>query len=228
MPLTDDAIPGHREYIVTFDARQSSRDKSVEWPPDRRRLYLISPQIESPRSVDVSCWKPVLENDDGTVAAFGLTAIHVQREGEFGGEQAAIAVPGWPCFSVLEHYLGWSSMQRHARIIAITRFLPEPFRLYRRYTCGSVAMSHLASSLSSEWDFIGYDVANHGLLSALMNCGLTDEEQGAMRMQWAPYINEYHLFGSASVAYDFAGNSDSRIPEHSPFHVYGIYVRTCY
>ena len=40
---------------------------------------------------------------------------------------------------------------------------------------------------------------------------------------WAPLLNEWHLFGNPEDATAFAAVTAKRVPEHAPFHAYGIY-----
>jgi hypothetical protein len=70
---------------------------------------------------------------------------------------------------------------------------------------------------------LGYDVADHGLLSGLSNCGYSAADAVALTARWAPQLNDWHLFDDPEAAAGFAAMTDQRVPEHAPFVVYGLY-----
>jgi hypothetical protein len=73
------------------------------------------------------------------------------------------------------------------------------------------------------YDLLGYDVADYGLLGGLTNCGYVLEEAASLAPVWAPFLNEWHLFDNPEHATAFAAVTETRVPEHAPFFVYGIY-----
>lgn len=88
--------------------------------------------------------------------------------------------------------------------------------------------------LHGEWDFplewpagshsfLGYDVADAGLTSGLMNCGYTDDAT-QLREHWARHLNRCHLFSDRARALHFLRITSERVPEHAPFFVYGLYL----
>jgi hypothetical protein len=36
-------------------------------------------------------------------------------------------------------------------------------------------------------------------------------------------LNEHHLFGDPEPGFAFVDVDNARVPEHTPFHVYGLY-----
>jgi len=77
---------------------------------------------------------------------------------------------------------------------------------------------------TKDWQLYGYDVADEGLLSAVMNCGYLDRESAAKaRELWDGQLNDKHLFTDVFAAADFAQEADSRVPEHAPFFVFGLW-----
>jgi hypothetical protein len=71
-------------------------------------------------------------------------------------------------------------------------------------------------------DSLGYDVADRYHLSGLSNCGLSAEEIGVVRKQFAAHINPFGLFSDPLVAADFRASCGQLVPEHAPFCVYRI------
>ncbi|HEX7601430.1 MAG TPA: hypothetical protein VF316_07495 [Polyangiaceae bacterium] len=75
------------------------------------------------------------------------------------------------------------------------------------------------------WRFVGFDVSDAGLISALCNCGYSGrEELDQSRDRWARELNEHHLFDGVDQALAFMAASDARVPEHAPFEVYGLWI----
>jgi hypothetical protein len=77
---------------------------------------------------------------------------------------------------------------------------------------------------SPEWPSLGFDVGGAGLLSGLMNCGYEDAERPALVEEWAPRLNEHHLFTDAESAFAFRLETNRRVVEDAPFFVYGLWV----
>jgi hypothetical protein len=77
---------------------------------------------------------------------------------------------------------------------------------------------------SPEWQLLGFDVSDGGLLSGLSNCGYTPDEIHMLRPQWQPRLNARHLFDAVEDAFEFRQLTDARVPEHAPFFVFGLYL----
>jgi hypothetical protein len=75
----------------------------------------------------------------------------------------------------------------------------------------------------AEVELIGYDVADATMLSALMNCAFSEPDARTAATRWSARLNEHHLFGNAEDALAFRSESETRVPEHAPFFVYGLY-----
>ena len=64
---------------------------------------------------------------------------------------------------------------------------------------------------------LGFDVADHFLISGLSNCGYSSLEIAGPRRAWARFINEVGLFGDLQDAQRFCSVCDLRVSEHAPF-----------
>ncbi len=73
-------------------------------------------------------------------------------------------------------------------------------------------------------ELLGYDVADNGMLSGLMNCGYEASEREAAQAKWRGALNEHHLFAAVADALAFRTYAEARVPEHAPFFVYGLYT----
>jgi hypothetical protein len=80
---------------------------------------------------------------------------------------------------------------------------------------------------ADDWLFLGYDVGDMWMLSALSNCGFLPglDDAEALRRRWGPLLNKYHLFDEIEPAVDFKHFSDERLKgDHAPCFVFGLWV----
>jgi hypothetical protein len=76
---------------------------------------------------------------------------------------------------------------------------------------------------SKSWSLLGYDIADHGCLSGLSNCGYgPDRDRWAA--SWGAVVNEYHLVTDGAKADALARATNDRVPEHAPFAAFGLYL----
>ena len=73
------------------------------------------------------------------------------------------------------------------------------------------------------WKFLGYDIADQAMLSGLSNCMYNEKEINILEPVWFPCLNGHHLFNDIACAVKFRTLTELRVPEHSPFAVYGLY-----
>ena len=91
---------------------------------------------------------------------------------------------------------------------------------HRYSTCES------RSALSS-WSFLGFDVCDVWLLSALMNYGFNPEKEdiSALRRTWGSLLYQFHLFSELRDAMSFKDLSDRRLNrDHVPCFIFGLWV----
>lgn len=68
------------------------------------------------------------------------------------------------------------------------------------------------------WPIIGYDVVDDGMISAVSNCGYTQQEK-AQLSEWIPRLNKWGLLATRAWADAFVAIANERVPEHAPFYV---------
>lgn len=190
--------------LIGYDARTWSPTTTSNWPDERRQQYLLNPDAPMPLSVDRIVWpSPLLDGQswipDDTIAQLGQTALTP----EFIGPNA----PFWSDLEELVNFLSRSALD------PATMALIEVHRL----DPGSTYQAEPAKSL------LGYDVADEGFISSLMNCAVEPQERDHLTAAFASGLNPLHLFTSASLAHRFREASNDLIPEHAPFSVYAIY-----
>lgn len=80
-------------------------------------------------------------------------------------------------------------------------------------------------SNAGDWQLLGYNVCDQTLISGLMNCGYMSDSEKVPFSLWVERLNVWHLFDDPADAAAFAEQTDHRVREHSPFHVFGLYRR---
>lgn len=205
-----------RHRLVGYDRRVAIESVGANWTPERRERFLYKPDAPTPLSVDRLVWPEatLAEVNASDVAQsgtafFDLTGNPPDRSIE--EDTCAIAI------GVL--FQAWSSAQRATwGALALDR------------TGNPIGLDLLAQQpewplRNQDWAFLGYDVADWGLVSALTNCGfLANEPADALRARWSGSLNAYHLFDDDAPATEFAAFANSRVREHAPFYVYGIWT----
>ncbi len=194
------------EQLVGFDAREAWISYAEAWPESRRERYLLRTDIDKPLSVDRLVWPSLLEPNLGARASapnpLGLrNAIDDVRRALAESSQR----PAGPYMLV-------------AATLAATQLAP----VEEEQWVPIFAMVPDGGP-SRDWLLLGYDVADLGLTSGLMNSGYSSDDRAALRARWAPRLNEFHLLTDHEQATEFKTISDRRVPEHAPFFVYGLY-----
>ncbi|HEY3450371.1 MAG TPA: hypothetical protein VGK67_28715 [Myxococcales bacterium] len=201
-----------KEHLVGFDARVSSPD----WTPERRSTYLLRENVEQPFSCDPRVWPSLFDKGayprPSWVGAFQDLWSDLDRLREHLADAAAGATYHLVAFSILAHgdddplgpALNDRCYEPHS-----PRWLPLP--------------SAQPEIRSPDWALLGYDLADKWGTSGLSNCGYRPAEVEALRRNWAEHLSEQHLFLDLEEADRFRRVCDSRVTEHAPFFVYGIW-----
>ena len=182
------------EVTIGFDLRSTVGDPS--WTAERRARYLLRHDVASVRSVDPDAW----------VRPPGLPPAP-RTEPEHVGV--------WPHLSDL--LAAARELDRAGAVTVRITVLDEDAQ-------AADSAAPFGPGLQAYHHLLGYDVADYYLMSGLANCGYSaQEEAAALAPDWAPRLNEWHLFGSPADATAFAAVTADRVPEHAPFYAYGIY-----
>ncbi|HEX2116543.1 MAG TPA: hypothetical protein VHM01_19220 [Alphaproteobacteria bacterium] len=190
-----------------------------EWTAQRRELFLLRPDIEQPLSVDRLVWPSLFRFPGDYVDAeraaspaaeglsFGEVALRLWRDRR--RLESALNGPGGATASAVRIDLLTEPGDRADDAWQILNVVPEPLL-----------------DGSEIWPLAGHDVADASLLSGLMNCGYSQPERKALRPVWSAKLNRAGLFNSAEDAFAFRAVTDARVPEHAPFFVFAIRVRS--
>jgi hypothetical protein len=80
------------------------------------------------------------------------------------------------------------------------------------------------SDIQDDWIELGYDVANSGFLSALSNCGFSDDERDKMRALWRSQINHIGLLADLDAAKMYCVDAHRRAASDGPFFVFKLFL----
>jgi hypothetical protein len=205
-------MTSYRSRLLGFDIRLSPDDYlESAWDKERRLSYLLRPKTEWPLSVDTLVWPsvffPKIYGTQPLIAVDPETAIsgfwlNLQLMGAAFASAWKRQTLGIPIGIHLFAEEGLSADQ-FGSLVLETHPIPEE--------CPEGS------------GFLGYDVADSGLISGLCNCGfLPGPEKNRWQAEWEDHLNEFGLLRTLDAALGFRDATDQRVPEHAPFYVFGI------
>lgn len=208
------------DLLLGFDARVTGPDEA--WDERRKRDFLFRLDVVRPLSIDPQVWPSAFDR------------VGVPQPAWVG-----IFAPLWESLADLRQAVdaglpaGSSCLAAFARVTAVCtpdeqRALETQLRgIHPDGTPGGLPESiSVPAAVEPGWTFLGYDVADLGGLSGLMNCGFVPEieDADALRARWGPKLNAWHLFDDLGDARVFKDFSNQRVEEHAPFYVDGIWI----
>lgn len=194
------------ELIIGYDVRDVPADSASRWDNKRKVDFLYRLDVKSPLSTDISVWPSLLQEFS---------------DFQFVGHQGL-----WSDLSaVVSHLNENGSHSANGWIVALTLLIEScnPNQLQEWKTLLPIVMPSIHDEA---WSFLGYDVSDMWLLSALSNCGFLPnlEDAESLRDEWGPKLNDYHLFEEPHKALMFKDAANSRIREHAEFLVFGLWL----
>ena len=212
--------------IIRFDVRVGKADYLDSfWDKERRDSYLLDPDVEWPLSVDSLVWPSVFYSQIFREAA--------------GAPHSSIEVPPWTddgrywlnLEQMRAHYASHKTPGSEGVIVGIELYFPEAWLagdvIHYEARDGIGCGIHLGRTAPTQLPagslLLGYDVADAGGISGLTNCGYLSEERATLAAAWAKRLNEFGLVANLTDATEFRQLTDERVPEHSPFWIYGLW-----
>jgi len=204
------AVENAPEQTMGYDARYCI-DFAEHWPEERRNDFLYRTDVREVLSVDTTVWPSMFADLREPLPAHLESLAPCGLWAEERALRKAVAECGpVPAVQTIKVTLAWDGAET------------------RHPASGQLAHIVEAPSQGGEWQFVGFDVGDAYLLSVLTNCGLPpghDKAEAVRRREWAPHLNEFHLFSELSAASAFRRFSDVRLAsDHAPTFVYGIHV----
>lgn len=206
--------------LLGFDIRLRSEDYVQQlWNQERRVTYLMLPEIKWPLSIDQMVWPSLFRYP---------TDLIEQSYFQFNETIEVKAIN--TRHRALELWLGIEEMQKQAgkqgknKIqIAVSLFLDES-SLSDEYWSAVLDPRLSWDKVPTESSLIGYDVADRDMISGLSNCGYDPNEMEIIKESWNSCLNDYGLFKKFADAMRFTKLIDKKIPSHSPFYVYSLFL----
>lgn len=197
------------EQTMGYDARDCI-DFAEHWPEERRNDFLYRLDVRKVLSVDTTVWPSLFADLPEPLPAHLRSLAPCGLWAEERALRKAVAGRGSvPTVRTIRVTLAWDGAET------------------RHPAGGQLAHIVEAPGQDGEWQFLGFDVGDAYLLSALSNCGFLSghDHAEALRREWAPQLNEFHLFPELSAASAFRRFSDVRLAsDHAPTFVYGIHM----
>ncbi len=193
------------------------------WRGTRLDEYLLKKDVLKTLSVDINVWPTVFDLG-------GCKPLSEQDASLEGFDGLAVSEEVWlnyPLYKTWEDVstilrIKWRFEDKNVLVVALTCIqeanAPKEVRL---------SWPHTDAVPKVTWkpcQFLGYDIADSGMISGLMGCGYSVAEHNEAVQQWAKLLNEYHLFNDVDAAMAFRKWSDRRVVEHAPFAVFGLYA----
>jgi hypothetical protein len=200
------------ERMAGFDARELWVPPAKTWPSARRERFLFRPDVERPLSVDPTVWPSIFETD-----------AKPEHYPHFGYQLS------WADLAELQRAAGrrfQSGAIPPFRTVAITLFLGD-YCARDKVPWESIVPPTDPEAPNPSWKLAGYDVGDAWSLSVLSNAGFRPglDDADALRAQWGPYLNAYHLLDDLDAAIAFKHMSDQRAgPDHAPTFVFGLRI----
>lgn len=196
------------QMLLGFGAREMWLEN---WDHERRSALLFRLDVAKPLSVDEMVWPSVFDADH-----------HLLKPDWTGYIQDL-----WDDLDRLKMTLeeGWRQTWRPCCLVAVTLMTASCTRGQEdgwRERVDSLSPQVIAGG----WRLLGFDVADSFLLSGLSNGGFRPELEAVspLRAVWGPLLNRWHLFTDTSAATAFQKLANSRMPEHSPFFIFAVWL----
>ena len=212
------------QRLVRFDVRLH-KDAYVSefWGEEHRSQFLLRPEIEWPLSVDPLAWPSVFYSKifrDATNLSYG--DIEVDPETDDG--RYWLGLDEMKAYYEARRKTGTSGVY-----VAIHLFSEQSLAgdviLYKAaggIQCGLMLDNTDPSECPYGSELLGYDAADASGISGLANCSYTPDEKRRLGPIWASRLNFFGLLNTLDDAIEFRKLCDTRVPEHSPFWIYGI------
>ena len=210
--------------VIGFDVRRSTRSSAAMLLPEERRIgSLMNPDCAQVLSADPTIWPSLFHLEDGS--APWPTSFPDLTPVQIGPESRYFAAFGlWPDFTALRN--AYVASPHGDFGIALALLLPQHYQQpFQRDSWFDAIIAPGASpdTPASDWPFLGFDVVNSGLQSALAGFGPLGDIAD-LRAAWSGDMNEFHLFDSLPRALDFCSDANTRLQSDGPFFIVALFL----
>lgn len=199
-----------------FDAKTT---KVHSWDKCRKNALLLNKDCDFPKSVDDSVWSSIFDDNEKSKQ---INTVFQGYHVNLSELEAACVQTDKVVVSIaleLESCSDNDLLEWHRRLFG----KQQKELLGNSVNIPSICVPPV---VPSEFELIGYDIADFWGLSGLMNCGINDAETGGNQAkEFTPFLNEHHLFQNFSKANEYALYLNGVVKEHAPFFVYSLWIR---
>ena len=207
------------ELLLGFDAREMWLGTSeLLHPSHDRSTFLLRDDVEKVFSADILVWPSLFG------ASFPRAAERPSLEAP---RWIGANPPFWEDLAALEQSIPRNVAQPYAIIaatwhsdIGFNEEIERPGRLGMHPHPVPARPAHRAAG----WPLLGFDVTDGGFLSGLSDCGFAAAERPVLVARWTGCLNRHHLFDELAPAFEFRNLSNTRVREHAPFFVVGLWL----
>jgi hypothetical protein len=192
------------EKVVGYDAREAIKKES-NWATERKETYLLKDDVIKPLSIDPHVW-PIYSEEK-------LQATRNMLSNDY---------KMWDSLDLLIDNLPSDKFKSDYSVAAFTIVLNAgETDGYQKYFMPPVTSP---SAIDANWTFMGFDIADTGLISGITNYGYEQNSASILKKKWRNELNKYHLLKRIESAYEFKKITCERTVEHNSFFLYGVYI----
>ena len=214
-------------YLLGYDIRLTADAYVAQrWTGQHRETFLLRPETRWPVSVDSSVWPTVFRYTDQKSGFLGVPLAEEVQAAQ--PDFAHRVLDLWQDPEAMRHALKQSdaapSLAGKTVEMAVTLSADASVADIRRWSgLFEDADAFRTRQPPAHWQFLGFDVADDAMTSGLSNCGFTEAEKPETQARFGGHLNYFGLFQRWTDADQFRMACNTRIPEHSPFYVFGIH-----
>lgn len=208
--------------LLGFDIRFDPRAfVQTIWDKKRRQIHLLKSDIQYPLSIDTMVWPSFFRYSSNRSEPFYFQSEEILTVIPKSFRHSALEL--WPSLDDMIAFFKDKKEKIATGGVLIAATLLREKHLRTDDFWNAVLEPKLnREPFPKDWDFLGYDIADNGFISGLSNCGYNPSEKNILKEIWSDRLNEYGLLKNVSDAIEFRNLSNKRIPEHSPFYIYGL------
>lgn len=184
-------------YLQGYSIRLLDNDPS--WTLERKKNFLIKPEILLPKSVDDNVWQQYKPSSINTTIGLIPQSFWLEQSKMLKTTQYE---------------------KTNSNLVELTTYL----HTFEDIPEEIIAMDYKPTTLPNHLNFIGYDIADEAPWSGLSNCQYSLDELNYCRQKFGSYLNQHGLFSDINIAQNFIDYTNSRVKEHAPFYLYSLYT----
>ena len=229
-----------KEILIGFDVREMWIPTNILWEQSRKNRNLLRLDTDKPLSVDPTVWQSIFDIDNPTNSGVlpkieALSWEKVPSKTKYQTEQwrsifensLQLRKPEWigpreawgNLEQLINHVTQYWATWKPSWVIAITTVVSDDREIVNLKSY-DIKPKHIFS----EWELLGYDVADYFFTSFLTNATYSSQEKNDFQKTFKKQLNKHHLFETIEQAEAYVPVAESRDEQHGEMYSYGIYL----